>query len=489
MPQLILPFTARVPGDLNLELATFAYFALEMAPLAWQALTTRADAGEIASDDEPADPVVSQCEECGCDLTEDEERPGPDGNPRCEDCHDEHVTTCGRCDEPAMIADTRETQRDGRVCDSCRDSRYATCDHCDDIVRIDDTRSDDETTVCDHCYSGHYFTCGACDCIRHDDDYASDGRCQSCAEDEDDEDEDGPIRKYSDRIATGLKPIGVPVKWLGTGAPEWTGVELECEVKSGSGYGRAEKAQECLDALGEDFAVAKEDGSLDNGFELVTCRAGLDSHRARWARLLSPRPPEGLRSWNTTSCGMHVHYSREPLGFLATGKIVTFFGDSRNQSLIDSIAGRPSCYFAKRPIGVRPTIAACFNSHHEWDSASCCYRDSGRKQVHANTTAHYDAVSLTEHTIEFRVFKGTLKYESVIKNLEFVYSIVAYCRTHGIRSLTATDYLAWLDKRPRSDYPMLAEFLRRKGFLPARTVILPAGAATPARQTYSYANV
>ena len=55
------------------------------------------------------------------------------------------------------------------------------------------------------------------------------------------------------------------------------------------------------------FALCKHDGSLENGFEIVTAPATLSVHKDRWAKFCEKNYADSLSSWNTATCGMHVH--------------------------------------------------------------------------------------------------------------------------------------------------------------------------------------
>jgi Putative amidoligase enzyme. len=198
-----------------------------------------------------------------------------------------------------------------------------------------------------------------------------------------------------------------------TGKPEgglYLGVELEVEVKGGAAGDKAEQWRKSA----EDFLICKHDSSLSNGFEIVTAPADLPTHREAWTRLLSDaKLTHGLTSWDTSTCGMHVHVSREPLSALTLGKMLVFVNHADTHAHIVEIAGRDSTHWA------------AYKGKKVTDSVT---RDSRNKFVKNFGTQRYDALNLrNEATIEFRIFKGTLKLQHVLANIEFCDAVVRFC--------------------------------------------------------------
>jgi hypothetical protein len=286
---------------------------------------------------------------------------------------------------------------------------------------------DGEQTICDRCRQRHYFYCEGCSQVRHNDDYADDDRCTDCPEERD----SGPILDYSNKVADRMGPFGPgPIRF---------GVELELECVNGTTPG--ERAELVLGRIGHDFAVCKSDGSLTDGFEIVTAPADIATHRKRWAQLLTERM-KGLRSWDTSTCGMHVHVSRRPLSRLTIGKILVFVNSAENRDFIHTVAGRDSSRWAK--IYPKKVSAAHRNRDGQAD--------------------RYEAVNLqNDHTIEFRIFRGTLLLAGVLKNLEFVAATVEYCAQAGCADLGWRAFVDWVARTPKV-YPNLTGWLRSKGY-------------------------
>ena len=102
--------------------------------------------------------------------------------------------------------------------------------------------------------------------------------------------------------------------FYGTG-PRFLGVELEVD-----GAGESDRnAWELLSIAnqgGEKRLFCKHDGSLDDGFELVTHPMSLDYHQKEmpWPQILRKAAEMGYTSHQAGTCGLHVHVSRAAFG-------------------------------------------------------------------------------------------------------------------------------------------------------------------------------
>lgn len=70
---------------------------------------------------------------------------------------------------------------------------------------------------------------------------------------------------------------------------------------------------------GRDFLYFKHDGSLDEGCELVTHPMSpeymmSDAGKKMWRDICEAALAEGMRSHDTSTCGLHVHVSRDFFG-------------------------------------------------------------------------------------------------------------------------------------------------------------------------------
>ena len=94
-------------------------------------------------------------------------------------------------------------------------------------------------------------------------------------------------------------------------------------------------------------------------------------------------------------------------------RIQSFLNDVRNESLIRAVARRYENGFSK----FKPQMAK-FTPHGK------------------NTGDRYEALNVqNSETIEFRIFRGSLRYESIIAALEFVNATLTFC-TSGVTAIT-----------------------------------------------------
>jgi hypothetical protein len=222
------------------------------------------------------------------------------------------------------------------------------------------------------------------------------------------------------------------------------GVELEMEPR---GATQREVVDELGGCRGNGRYILKEDGSLESGVELVTLPYMLDYHRKQfgWSAILNPDLHRIARSGSGTNrCGIHVHVNRAALSPLTIGKMIVFLNNADNASLVTTIAQRASNGYASRDTAKKITDIHCGN--------------------------RYDLLNVSgSNTIEFRLFKGNLRPERVIKNLEFCHALIRFCEQNSVKASTrGPKFLQWLATRTQ-DYPALSQFLRDAGIMPSET--------------------
>jgi hypothetical protein len=80
-----------------------------------------------------------------------------------------------------------------------------------------------------------------------------------------------------------------------------------------------------------------------------------------------------------------------------------------------------------------------------------------------------------DNTIEFRLFKGTLRYETIMACLEFTYATWFFCRDTGITELTTANFIDFIAQpQQREHTKFLRTYLREKGYaLPRLALVKP----------------
>ncbi len=170
---------------------------------------------------------------------------------------------------------------------------------------------------------------------------------------------------------------------------------------------------------------------------MVSAPADLATHRDRWARLEAMDGFKHLRAWDTKTCGMHVHVGKVGLTTLQIGRIMTFVTHKHNRKFITQIAGRDS-------------------------KAASRFIDKGLDGGLKPDPDKYCAVNIRPvHTIEFRIFRGTIRYQHIIRNLEFCEAVCAFCHPASRSFKDIQNYEAFLRfiAENRKRYPFLAKWM------------------------------
>jgi hypothetical protein len=292
---------------------------------------------------------------------------------------------------------------------------FSTCPACEDIFHNDNGLWFNDTLYCHNCHDNSVYTCQDCS-----EDYW-DGNGHDCSEDED----NGSIHSYSYR----------PSPYFFGKGQYHLGFELEVESRDNSRYEGAEIAQNELGS----HAYMKDDGSLNDGFEIVTHPHTLEAYQTDFNWEFIPRlKRNGFRSWNTETCGLHVHVSRT-----AFGEGVSPWGRADRDQLIlrkqaHELRFMKLIYDNQRQV---ERIAGRTNNHY------ATFEDKGKLvsklKFGTQSNGRYSAINTeNDATLEVRVFKGSLRKERVLSALEFVAASVEY--TRDLKITSKNQALSWL---------------------------------------------
>jgi hypothetical protein len=360
--------------------------------------------------EEYADMIVKTCAYCGTHFMIDAD---DDDRDLCDDCQDNYdngtLRVCdecgGYCEEYVITRDSDEC-----ICEDCVDELYR-CEDCEDYFRYSSgMQSDDDIYVCDNCYYDSWGRCEDCGCLIHDDNtyWHGDNRYCSCCYDN----RHCPyIHEY------GYKPDPDFRKTDSDGdKPVYLGFELEAG-DLGDEDDRNYTAEK-IDNL-TSLAYMKEDGSIPNyGFELVTHPLTYLYHKdkANWAEILRVMDDAGMKSHDASdSCGLHVHVSRNAL--TDTQWVFVDWFVHHEQEIFERIARRKDEYYAK------------FKKKQDGVSV---------KDTYGKGYDRYSAVNFcNRRTVEFRLFRGTLRYETLIGTLAIVDALVIWAKTIHARDIFA----------------------------------------------------
>lgn len=340
------------------------------------------------------------------------------------------------------------------------DYGLVTCDDCGDYELSSQARAyygNDDATICRRCIDNHYSYSRRYEMYINGDEArdAIDENGNSCVIHKDDDDfqyDDDEDQWQHVDYSPSARIIGTYHSSKSKQRPqvsEWTklkgrylGVELEVEINPDRAV-RGEKALQLHETINDGEFGSKvffeNDGSISNGFEIISQPMGLDKHRELWGWLNDKDMTKGLRSHNTTTCGLHVHVSRAGLSKLQIAKIVAFVNSPDNESLIRAVARRYAegyCRIKTKKIGQS-----------------------------AQSDDRYEAVNIVpSKTIEFRIFKGSLKYESVMAAIEFSNAVVDFCARAktSINDLKADKFLEFINDEATNDTEYLRPYLAQR---------------------------
>lgn len=146
---------------------------------------------------------------------------------------------------------------------------------------------------------------------------------------------------FSDDGSYYSNPMGMPVDGMYRPNPHF-GVELEVEAMRGDRY----EGVDIAERFNEGLFYLKEDGSLGNGFEIVTHPMSLgyvQNHATQLWRAMDGLRRAGFRAWKTSTCGLHIHISKKSFHNDAhQQKFVYFIYHKDNTDSLVKFAGRNS---------------------------------------------------------------------------------------------------------------------------------------------------
>jgi len=312
------------------------------------------------------------CECCGRRFSV-EEQTEFGGVAMCPQCLSERTLVCGDCERRIWREDNEGTA-DAPLCSTCFNRDYTHCHRCGTLLRESQAcyigDEDSEEAYCSDCY--HLL----------------------CRQD---------IHDYY------YKPTPI---FYGDHC-RYYGIELEID-----GAGESDiNARTLLDIANRDSALVymKHDGSLEEGFEIVTHPMTLEFHKSSmpWQDVLQKAVEMGYTSHQARTCGLHIHVNRNALGDTepnqdrAIARILWFFEKNWEELL----------KFSRRTPRQLERWAARYGlKERPMDILYHAKDHSAGRYVCVNL--------LNSDTIEFRIFRGTLKYNTLIATLELVDRII-----------------------------------------------------------------
>lgn len=355
----------------------------------------------------------------------------------------EETFVCSICDHEHPIS--AATRFDGQtLCPDCLRSHTRLCDYCHDRIWLRDDHGEDALTLCAHCAETYYDHCADCGCFADMDllHYSADGSghgyCDDCYNRR--RQQECGVHSYC------YKPSPI---FYGDG-PRYLGVELEIDEGGESNS----HANQIMAVGNEEYnhIYIKHDGSLEEGLEIVTHPMSLSYHKEQmpWPEIIRKALELNYTSHQAGTCGLHVHVNRDSLGDTYQEQEDTI---ARVLFLVETF-WHELLKFSRR-------------TQDQMDQWASRYgrKDDPKDVLHTAKRRgdRYTCVNLTpSETIEFRMFRGTLKYNTLIATLQMVERLcdVAFHLSDDlIKDITWTSFVTGI---PRGIMPELIQYLKER---------------------------
>lgn len=358
--------------------------------------------------------LLTYCNDCG-DRIEDDDANHIDnlhaGYYVCSDCITDY-TPCSACSSYVAGSAVAYRRNDLLMCVHCCED-FGFCYECGELLRFDESES----------YNGDFYHI---DCLpdfkmnlhRHD-----------------------------------YKPSPIFNKMeFEDGVNRYYGVELEVD----NGEDKDDLLIELSDISNkENLFYCKKDGSLTNGLEIVTHPMTLAYHMVSmpWDMICEVSKANGFKSHNTDTCGLHVHVNRSSLGEKLSIQTKTI---GNILAIVDKFFYPELVSFSRRDVTKLAEWAKKPNANINNDDSIEDIED----KVYRNGRDRYKAFNTCpSRTVEFRLFRGTLKPTTILASLQLCEMII-----RKAQSIKHSDLknLSWIDIVGDTEFEELTSYLRFK---------------------------
>ena len=238
------------------------------------------------------------------------------------------------------------------------------------------------------------------------------------------------------------------------------GIELEVALRSNCKKSKLEIVNDILkDAKtsnGKDIFYIVNDGSVCDGFEIVSYPMTYKAIQELDLNALLFRYRKYVKSLKTNNCGMHIHVSRnsfsnynvlKAMNIVYKNKEFTRFVAERTTNDLNQWAPITERHYRD----VKSALIECK------DYQSRIYK----KYVKAIVNSKYNAMNFSKRqTIEFRIFKGNLNNQNYRKNVEYIQALKEYSKVTSWKNVNINTFLGFVKSNYKS-YENLNKFLNQ----------------------------
>lgn len=336
---------------------------------------------------------VALCRHCGSllGLNANDGYVEINGNYFCdEECAEsEDYFYCSHCDDWCH-GNYYTTHNGDRICEDCYYDCYGTCDHCGDIYHTDELHYDDDS---DCCY------------------------CDDCYE------EYGEGNRIIKGYHSDYRPdIEIHKTCKDTPSSATFGTEVEAECCGSHDRDSVAKAIDQIVNKYEDLFMFEDDGSLsDQGYETISQPFTMNwfkENKDLFEKMFATMVTMGARSHDTSTCGFHVHFGKH------------FFGNELNKCvdrllfLFEKYKPQLEVFSRRKNFNWCHFPSEMVDEPVEWSKL-----DEVKKLNKYRFEGHHSAINLENYdTIEIRIFRGTLNFNTYCATLELVNNIMHYVK-------------------------------------------------------------
>ena len=369
------------------------------------------------------------CDRCGQVVPEDETA-SVGHETWCDECVERYAGECPNCGELFDASDGVEVHTRDRWysyheetwCPDCAESSATECQECgelcdSDIVGVYEVYGCGEVIMCESCADG-FCTCHECGVLVNESDVETideDDYCPSCAENA--RVIEGYGHTYAENFYSASDCDKEAACWLYFGVELETECDDECDAYDMAG--------DLLNDIGREVICCKRDGSLsDGGCEIVTQPMTLKYQFEKdiWGRISTICRRHGATSHDNGDCGLHIHASRryfnQVTGYKGADDIYAAI-----ERMLQTHRGEWTRFSRRSASSMGRWAAindACAYGIKDGDTP----RDKRDKVTKYKDGDRYQALNLSNYeTIEFRMFRGTLRLESILASIEAVAAI------------------------------------------------------------------
>lgn len=397
------------------------------------------------------------CSKCGHLFKDEGEATYVGADTLCKSCLDSYCVYCEDCGEWVYEENAKYIYMDrGRskwVCLDClEDGEYFYCDDCERWYSENmstPVETHDGRYICESCYEDDYFTCHGC------------GEVYRWGEGEEGADEERYCVNCYGRVNAINGYYYKPYPKCKSTHDQYITPEnakellLGAELEIDKGENPYDTAKQIAEAS-EDVYI-KHDGSLGSkGMEIVTHPCTLEYHEQElgWENIIKVAKDNDYVSHDARSCGLHIHVGKMQLGETHQERVETIAKivllvdrhwefmrkfSRRRERQLNEWAKAPNLNIKTNAYTKEQVIDKALN-----------IREYGR----------YQAVNLTnEKTVEFRLFNGTLRKETLYATLELVSNICKMAKKWSVEQVL---HSSWSDMENIEHHDNLSMYIKER---------------------------